>query len=416
MRTKLITVFSVLVFAFAVFAFSGGAVQAEDEKEPIRIGAIYDFTGGLSVYGEGSNMTAEAAVEKINEEGGIDGRKIEYIVEDGQTSASTGIRKFKKLVQKDKCDFVMLSCNSGMSVGVIPLAERMDTIVFTEGTARSLTGEKGNRYAFRQIANAEMAALGMAKFAKENLGKKAYGLGADYEWGHSVLDTAEAAFEPLDIDLLDKAFSPVETADFVPYLNEIPKETDFIVAGYFTSDVVKLVNQAYDLGIDEPFFVGTLEGIKYKDLGKGADNVWCGTYGARATTDYPEDVQPYQEQYRKKAGLDEKGWDSSGEVSAEYIWGGWEGIHWIKEGIERSGWEKKDKENNMEFIKSLEGAKVEASLDFPTGGKEMRAEDHQALSDVFIIKGEDGEIITKEHIKVEEIIDNHPAVVDFTEE
>lgn len=416
MRTKLTIVFSVFVFAMTGLVFLGGPGEAKAEKEPIRIGAIYDFTGGLSVYGKGSHMTAKAAVEKINEEGGINGRKIEYIVEDGQTSASTGIRKFKKLVMKDKCDFVLLSCNSGMSVGVIPLAKRMNTIVFSEGTARSITGEKGNRYVFRQIANAEMAAQGMAKFAKDNLGAKAYGMGADYEWGHSVLDTAEEAFKPMDIELLDKVFSPIETADFVPYLNEIPEEANFIVAGYFTSDVVKLVNQAYDLGIDKPFFVGTLEGIKYEDLGKGADNVWCGTYGGRAITDYPENVQPFQKEYRERVGLNKRGWDSSGDISAEYIWGGWEGIHWIKKGIEESGWKKKDKENNLKFMKALEGAEVEASLDFPTGGKKMRAEDHQAMSDIFIIKGEDGEIITKDVIEGEELADSHTADADFTKE
>lgn len=126
-------------------------------------------------------MTAKAAVELINKRGGIAGRPVEYIVEDGATDAATGIRKFRKLVLKDRCDFVLLSCNSALAVGVIPIAKQLNTIVFTEGTARQITGTKGNRYVFRQINNAEMAAIAMAKFAARELGKNAFGMGADYE-------------------------------------------------------------------------------------------------------------------------------------------------------------------------------------------------------------------------------------------
>lgn len=409
MKKTLLLSFFCLIIGIFIFAGSGWA-----EQEKLKIGAIYDLTGGLSVYGKGSNLTAKAAVEKINQNGGIAGRQVEYIVEDGSTDASTGLRKFRKLVLKEKCDFILLSCNSGLGIGVIPMAKKMNTIVFSEGTARSITGKKGNRYVFRQINNAEMAALAMAKFAAQELGEKAYGLGADYEWGHSVLDTAEKAFQPLGIHMEDKVFSPVGTADFVPYLNKVPDAVDFIIAGYFTSDVVKLVNQAWKLGFKKPIFVGTLEGIRYQDLGQGADLVWCGTYGSRSIQGYPENVRPYQREYRKIVGLDQEGWDESGNISAEYIWAGWEGVHWIKKGVEDSGWTSK--EENEKFMKALEGAQVEASLDFPTGGKTMRAKDHQVVGDTFILKGEDGDIVTKSIISGETITPDYPANVDYTQE
>jgi ABC-type branched-subunit amino acid transport system substrate-binding protein len=409
------TIMLMVLFALLVSGLAMATAPAWAEKaEPIRIGAVYDLTGGLSVYGNGSNMTAKAAVERINKMGGIAGRPVEYIVEDGATDATTGVRKFRKLVLKDGCDFMLMSCNSGLGIGTVPLGKQLNTIFFTEGTARQITGTKGNRYTFRQIDNAEMAAIAMARFAGEELGKHAYGMGADYEWGHSVVDTAEKTFAPLGMTMLGKDFSPIGTVDFVPYLSKVPKEADFIVAGYFTADVVKLVNQAWELGLRIPIFVGTLQSIRYEDLGPGADLVWCGTYGSRTLQGYPEDVRPYQKQYRDIVGLDDAGWDQTGKLSGDYIWAGWEGIHWIKKGIEDSGW--KSKEDNLKFMKALEGAEVEASLEFPSGPKLMRAEDHQVIADIYVIKAEQKEIVTKGCIRGKELINLYPANVDYTKE
>lgn len=403
----------ILSFILVIF-FVGFGISYAASTKPIRIGAVYDLTGALSVYGSGSNMTAKAAVNYINKHGGIDGRPIKYIVEDGGTNATKGLRKFRKLVLKDHCDFILLSCNSGLGVGAPPLAKKLNTIFFTEGTAREITGTKGNRYTFRQIDNAEMAAIAMSKFAAQNLGKKAYGLGADYAWGHSVVDTAEKCFAPLGIKLLGKTFSPIGTLDFIPYLSKIPKNTDFIIAGYFTADVVKLVKQAWELGFRKPIFVGTLEGIHYKDLGKGADLIWCGTYGSRSLKGYPEDVRPFQKQYRDIVGIDSEGWDKTGKISADYIWAGWEGVFWIKKGVEKSGW--KTKKDNSKFVKALEGAKVKASLEFPSGPKLMRAEDHQAICDIYVIKAEKGKIVTKACMRGKDLIPLYPPDVDFTKQ
>jgi len=409
-KRKIIFVMVLTLIWMHLGAFSSEAA----EKKPIRIGAVYDLTGGLSVYGNGSNMTAKAAVERINKTGGIAGRPVEYIVEDGATDAATGLRKFRKLVQKDECDFILLSCNSGLGIGAAPLAKELDTIAFSEGTAREITGKKGNRYIFRQIDNAEMAAIAMAQFAAKELGKSAYGMGADYEWGHSVVDTTEKVFGKVGVKMLGKDFSPIGTLDFVPYLGKVPKGAHFIVAGYFTADVVKLANQAWELGLRVPIFVGTLQSIRYEDLGPGAELVWCGTYGSRSLDGYPSDVRSFQKAYRQIVGLDDEGWDRTGKLSAEYIWAGWEGVYWVKKGVEESGWTTK--KDNLKFMKALEGARVKASPEFPTGSKMMRAEDHQVIADIYVIKGEKGKVVTKGCMRGEELLPQYPPNVDFTKE
>ena len=408
MRTAVI-----LLAALAGVFLAWGPGYAASSTDPIVIGGVYDLTGPLSTHGTAGNLTAKAAIDRINKTGGIAGRQVKYIVEDSATDPATGLRKFRKLILKDKCDFVLLGVNSGVAVGAIPIAKELNTVIFTEATARDITAKKGNRYVFRAIGDAEMAAIAMARFARKELGENAYGLGADYEWGHSVIDMSEQVFGKIGLKMVGKAFSPVGTLDFVPYLSKVPKNTDFLVAGYFTNDVLNLVNQAWELGLRKPVFVGSIHSIRYKDLGPGADLVWCGTYGSRSLSGYPQDVRAAQKAYRNAVGLNDEGWTESG-LSAEYIWAGWEGVSWIKKGVEDSGWKSRD--DNVKFMKALEGATVKTGIEFPTGGKTMRAEDHQALTDIYVLKAEKGSVVTKGRVPASDILPSYPALVDFRKE
>src|SRR5262249_41777671 len=70
----------------------------------IKIGGQFCLTGGLAPFGVWGNRAAEAAVKKINAEGGIKGRKLEYVVEDTETNVKTGIPNEPKLNEGDEVD------------------------------------------------------------------------------------------------------------------------------------------------------------------------------------------------------------------------------------------------------------------------------------------------------------------------
>ena len=117
-----------------------------------------------------------------------------------------------------------------------------------------------------------------------------------------------------------------------------------------------------------------------------------------------------QKAYRNFVGINDDGWDKSGGPSAEYIWAGREEISWIKKGVEDSG--GKSRNDNLKFMKALEGATVQTSIDFPMGGKTMRAEDHQALTDIYVLKAEKGNVVTKARVPAADIIPSYPPLAD----
>lgn len=369
------------------------------KSEPIRIGSLMDMTGALYAFGTWGHRSAEAAVKRINAQGGIGGRQVVYIMEDSATNVQTGLRKLRKLIEQDGCDFIVGPCNSGNNISAAPIVEQAGIPFFAWGTALSITQEKGNRFVFRGINNIRHGMIALAKIMGAEQGKRYYALGADYEWGRSVIAEFRRVMDPLGGKIMGEEYSPVGTEDFVPYLNKIKAdEVDILVGGYFTADILKLVNQAYEKGFLKKMQIvgGAMPtGIAPKEFGPAGNSVWFTSYGPQLISDVPEAMKPYNKNYRAAIGMDDEGRDAKSleEGSPSYSWTTWEHVYWIKRGIEKSGWKSKD--DTGKFIAALEGMTVEASDEFPQGPKTMRSKDHQVFTDQRVYKIQDMKYVLK---------------------
>jgi branched-chain amino acid transport system substrate-binding protein len=97
----------------AAFALRPPLLWGKDT--PLKLGAQLCMTGGLAPNGVWGSRAVEAAVKKINQAGGIKGRKVEYVLEDTETNVQTGIRKMRKLIEQDQVDFIVGSVHSGIN-------------------------------------------------------------------------------------------------------------------------------------------------------------------------------------------------------------------------------------------------------------------------------------------------------------
>jgi|Deesub1362A_J573_1020465.scaffolds.fasta_scaffold00185_53 branched-chain amino acid transport system substrate-binding protein len=387
-------------------------------KDPIRIGCLMDITGALYTFGIWGERSTRAAVDRINAQGGINGRPIKLFVEDSATNVQTALRKLRKLIMEDRCDFILGPCNSGIAISAAPQVESMDTIFFSWGTSAAITGKKGNRYIFRGINNVRHGTIALGKVALKHVGKRYYCLGADYEWGRSLIAEFRKVIDAEGGEFKGEEFSPVGTEDFLPYLNKInPKEVDILVAGYFTADLLKLARQASEKGLIKHMEIigGAMPtGLTVEDLGPAAEHIWFTAYGLRRIANIPEAYRPFNKVYRDAIGLDDEGRSiKDGKMAAvSYSWAAWEHVFWVKRGIEKSGWRSKD--DNEKFMKALEGMSVEASVEFPQGPKTMRAQDHQVFTDQYVTKIEGGKFVVKGVVKAEDLM--YEPEVDYTKQ
>jgi branched-chain amino acid transport system substrate-binding protein len=399
----------------AALALRPTSLRGQDK--PIRIGGQFCRTGPLTPYGLWGHRAAEAAIKKINAEGGIKGRKVEYVVEDTETNVQTGIRKLRKLIEKDEVDFVVGSVHSAINIASAPIAQETRVVYFGYGTAVETTEEKGNRWVFRGMTNmrTHMKALAMGGLGR--LGTRWYTMAADYAWGHSFAAETSRFVKEAGGTMVGEKFAPIGTADFVPYISGLnPEAIDVICIGFFARDartIITQIHQLFGAKVRVTGNVGVIGGLKPEDLGPAAEGMWYVTqYPHRSEFVRPE-LRSFDKEYRRLVGIDEQGFGQDGSVvTVSFCYAPWEHVHYIKHGIERSGW--KSKKDNPGFIQALEGFQAKGSLDFPQGDKLLRAQDHQVFHDQYIERIEKGKIVVKEYIPKEKA--TYEPKVDYTKE
>lgn len=408
--------------AFLASTAAGTAValtprSLRGQDKPIKIGAQLSLTGGLAPYGVWGNRAAEAAVKKINAEGGIKSRKLVYVVEDTETNVQTGIRKMRKLIEGDEVDFVVGDVHSGINIACAPIAQEANVAYFAFGTAVETTEDKGNRYIFRGMTNMRTHMKGLVLGGLGRWGKRWYTTAADYAWGHSVAQETARYVKEFGGTVVGEKFAPLGTPDFVPYLGGInPDAIDVIVIGFFTRDARTIITQIHQLfggKVRVTGNVGVIAGMTPKDLGPAGEGIWYVTQYPHVSEHVRPELKSFDKEYRRLVGIDEQGFGKDGSVATvSFCYTPWEHVHFIKHAVERSGW--KSRKDNPGFIQALEGMRVKGSLDFPQGDKLMRAQDHQVFHDQYIERIEHGKIVVKEYMQGEKVM--YDPKVDYTKQ
>ena len=143
-----------LLPAMAVLAAAALACGGEDDA--YRIGVMESLTGAGETYGTVANQSKQMAADEINAAGGIDGRRLELVVEDSQCNAQSAITAYQKLTDVEGVKIILGTSCSGAMLGAAPLAEADGVILFS-GLASNPDIAKAGDYIFRtQISDVEV--------------------------------------------------------------------------------------------------------------------------------------------------------------------------------------------------------------------------------------------------------------------
>jgi len=349
-------------------------------KKPYRIGTEQPLTGVAALGGKTAVIGLQMAVDRINRGGGILGRQVELIVADDESQPVTGRRAVEKLVTEDDIDVHVGGYLSTICLACMPVfVEHKVVNMITVCLDTTLTTSRCNRYTFRPFDFAPAQAVAFAPYLVNKMGKKWQIAFADYSWGQSTRDAYAAAIKKNGGEVVDTIGIPLGTADMTPFLSKISGQFDGLFLIFFGPDAVRIINQAYDLGLAK----------KYKFAGDGAIAVssqlpalgnkiegFVGIDRYVPVFDPPLDT-PHLHSFLdeavdrfKKAGL-------SGALPDRYVQSHYEAMNAVKIGIEKSGFQ--GRADSEKLIAALEGLEMKESADFPTGDKLLRKEDHQAF-------------------------------------
>src|SRR3954451_6857477 len=90
-----------LSLLWTICCASLAAAPCANSAEPIRIGAVLPFSGGVELYGRQAKLGLDLAVKELNAARGILGRPVELIYADDKTDPSAAVDATRKLIQRD---------------------------------------------------------------------------------------------------------------------------------------------------------------------------------------------------------------------------------------------------------------------------------------------------------------------------
>ena len=145
--------------------------MAAAQAKPIKIGQIIPITGESAESGLYQKQGADIAVEKINAAGGINGRKIQIVLEDDQTTNPGGVAALQKLLEDKEIPMILGSIRSTQIQAMLPTINEAKIPVAIGGTNYGLT-HSGSQWVFRFRPHDGMSAKVIAKFLVEELKQK----------------------------------------------------------------------------------------------------------------------------------------------------------------------------------------------------------------------------------------------------
>jgi branched-chain amino acid transport system substrate-binding protein len=119
----------VLVAAVLMVLMAGG-VQAADQKEPIKIGAMFALSGPAAHIGTPTKLVAEMAVDQINKAGGINGQPLELIIGDTESDPAKAATIAKKFIFADKVAAIIGPTTTGSGMQVKKIVEEAGVPTF----------------------------------------------------------------------------------------------------------------------------------------------------------------------------------------------------------------------------------------------------------------------------------------------
>ena len=354
--------------AVAIWVASSATVGAAD---PITVGAVLPFSGGVELYGAQAKLGLDLAAADINAAGGILGRPVRIVYRDDGTRPHIASEAARKIVEEDGALAVAGPITSQNLDAIVPvLASRKTPLLY----ATNYEGGKCNRYMFSlsTVPNQELEPL--LPYMTQTFGGSYFLLGADRDWPHRMFAAAEPLIAKLGGAIRGTQYTLGAEKDFSALIDRVAASKAKILLFALKGDGMQFIPQAGDRGLFKNVTVAFL-GLTEADLqvfgGKGG-TMYAAVPFASGSDD-PK-TKAFVARARARAGAD--------VPVSSYVLTHYNALLAMKAAIEKAG--KADKEA---LVGALEGLR----FDSPAGPVRI-GQDHHSTMAMFLART-DGDVM-----------------------
>lgn len=207
----------------ALYAFATTQATAET-----KIGAIFDLTGGLNIYGIQQNNALDLAVKEINDNGGVLGEPIEVVSYDAQSELSKYTQYANTAILRDDVDALFAGLTSSSREAIRPIIRKANVPYFYSSLYE---GGACDKQTFVTGSSASQQLSVLISWAVIKYGPKIYVMAPDYNFGTISAHWIKKYAEQNGAEVVGEDFLGLAVTDYSPTIQKIQAaQPDFVVA------------------------------------------------------------------------------------------------------------------------------------------------------------------------------------------
>lgn len=234
---------------------TGGGVAggSDDGDAPIKIALIPPTSGALARFGADAVKAWKLAAKVANEDGGIDGRKVEIVEKGTDADPATTLRVAKEVTTQDGATFIGAIMTSPENAALGAQLSGLGALNFNSlGKDDALVGEQCVPNGFNIVQRNSMDVNALASTLADLPGDKWAIQAVDYATGHGAAEKFKAAAAAAGKDVVLEQFAPLNTTDFGSYITKIKdSDADAVFAVEYGADGVAFVKQAEQFNLSK---------------------------------------------------------------------------------------------------------------------------------------------------------------------
>ncbi|MBO4507446.1 MAG: urea ABC transporter substrate-binding protein [Spirochaetaceae bacterium] len=205
----------------------------EKEENTVKVGLLHSLSGTMAISEVPVRDSELLAIKEINEAGGVLGKQIVVVEEDGESDPGTFADKAEKLLTQDKVVTVFGCWTSASRKAVMPVFEKYYGLLWYPVQYEGMEASPNIMY---MGASPNQQVVPAVDYCAKNFGKRMYLLGSDYIFPRTANRIIRAQLGDMEGECVGETYVPMGHQDFAEIIEEIKAENPDVVINSLNGD------------------------------------------------------------------------------------------------------------------------------------------------------------------------------------
>ena len=277
---------------------------AEPDDSEVQLGLLVSLSGSAGILGRSTVNCADMAVEEVNADGGVTGRRVRLSVADDATDAALGRLAMRRLLQIPRMAAIIGMHSSATCSAVSPLTVAAGVPYLYTPTSEPTT-QHPLLLRFGETP-ADQLRWALPRLASQTGGSRWFLAGNDYSWPRAIGATARAVVESAGGSVAGERYLPLGTRSFEPLISQIERaQPECIVSSFVGEDQVCFEREFADWGLRDRTrtFAPLMDDAVVEHLGECGSGIWnvLGYFESLDTSENRSFLRRYRQRFGRWA-------------------------------------------------------------------------------------------------------------------